>query len=216
MPISTMHAHRGLNSRTEQYTHLPGRGRLEGLGRHDVRPAGERRTGPNLVYPVTGSTGMAEVVRTYIELEIMTDLAPTERSRWSSSPTNSISRRPWRRCGSIDVDLKTAVGSLRLTKASVTGYALERMSIRSRSSWRVTVSTRCRSPRAAREDGRAEGSRANRRAQAQGRARQGAADDPRRKRREKSRNRVLIELERQRRVADDRAVAERVLGAKLP
>src|SRR5262245_57594363 len=37
--------------------------------------------GPNLLYPITGSTGMAEVVRTYIELETLTDFAPVKDRR---------------------------------------------------------------------------------------------------------------------------------------
>ena len=40
---------------------------------------GNAEANPNLVYPVTGATGMGEVVRTYIKLEMLTDVIVRDR-----------------------------------------------------------------------------------------------------------------------------------------
>lgn len=89
-------------------------------------PCGRRATaaGPNLVYPITGSTGMAEVVRTYIELEAMTDLAPNPNSGEMVTFSDDLEFTTTLEAGAaLDLDLKTPVGSLRLSRATVTGYA---------------------------------------------------------------------------------------------
>ena len=179
-----------------------------------------RAAQPNLVYPITGSTGMAEVVRTYIELEIMTDLAPTGSGRETVTFSDDLDFTTTLEIGGfIDVDLKTVVGSLRLTKASVTGSALRKdvhsvKVVLARDGGHVDVDH----PEGARR------TVAGRKAQAKGKIDRSEIKDVRGKglqtylaqRLEKSRNRVLIELNRQRRVADDKAVAERVLGTLLP
>ena len=179
-----------------------------------------RAAQPNLAYPVTGSTGMAEVVRTYIELEILTDLAATGTGAETVTFSDDLLFTTTLETGAfLDLSLKTAVGSLRLTKASVTGSALRKdvhsvKVVLARDGGRVDVDL----PEGARK------TVAGRKAQAKGKIDRSKIKYVRGKglqtylaqRREKSRNRVLIELNRQRRVADDKAVAERVLGTLLP
>ena len=88
-----------------------------------------KETRPNLTYPITGSTGMAEVVRTYIELESFTDLQSvgdvtvagkkeiiTFSDKLDFTTTFSAG-------ASLDFQFDTAVGTLRLTKASMAGSA---------------------------------------------------------------------------------------------
>jgi len=180
-----------------------------------------RAAQPNLVYPVTGSTGMAEVVRTYIELEILTDLAATGSGAETVTFSDKLDFTTTLETGaSLDLSLKTAVGSLVLTKASVAGFAA-RKDIHS-----VKV-VLARDDKDVDVDLPEDAQRIvawRRVAQAKGKIDRATIKHVRGKglqehlaqRREKSRNRVLIELNRQRRVADDKAVAERVLGTLLP
>jgi hypothetical protein len=191
----------------------------------DLRDLAETRCGrrvraaqPNLPYPVTGSTGMAEVVRTYIELEILTDLAATGSNKETVTFSDNLQFTTTLDTGAfLDLSLKTAVGSLRLTKASATAARKDTHSVRvvlARDGEHVDVDL----PEDARK------TVAGRMAQARGKIDRATIKAVRGKglqehlaqRREQSRNRVLIELNRQRRVADDKAVAERVLGTLLP
>jgi hypothetical protein len=93
----------------------------------DARCGASRRMGaaPNLVYPITGSTGMAEVVRTYIELEQLTDLAADEKEIVTFS--DKLDFTTTLEVGAIpNLELDTAVGSLKLIKASIAGSSLRK------------------------------------------------------------------------------------------
>jgi hypothetical protein len=180
-----------------------------------------RAAQPNLAYPVTGSTGMAEVVRTYIELEILTDLAATGSGAETVAFSDRLDFTTTLETGaSLDLSLKTAVGNLVLTKASAAGFAARKdihsvrvvlarddkdvdvdlpEDVQRTVAWRRVAQAKGKIDRATIKHVRGKG-----------------LQEHLAQRREKSRNRVLIELNRHRRVADDKAVAERVLGTLLP
>ena len=81
---------------------------------------------PNLIHPVTGSTGMAEVVSTYLELEMLTDLG----SRSDTTPitfSDNLSFTTTLEAGAaVNLELRTPVAGLKLTKASLSGSALRK------------------------------------------------------------------------------------------
>jgi hypothetical protein len=79
---------------------------------------------PNLIYPITGSIGMAEVVRTYIELETFTDFTNEPKNNKIDAFSDKLTfTTTFDTSASVTVDFKTAVGSLKLTKASLSGSA---------------------------------------------------------------------------------------------
>jgi hypothetical protein len=177
-------------------------------------PCGRREatTGPNLVYPITGSTGMAEVVRTYIELEAMTDLASQGEMVTFSDELDFTTTLETG--AAIDVSLRTPVGSLRLSRATVTGSLVRKDT---HSVWVVLARDRKHRDvdlpdsemRMAARKGQVGGPKLK---DVRGKGLQTFLVQ----KGETSRNRVFIELEKQRRAENDRAVAERVLGTKLP
>jgi hypothetical protein len=169
--------------------------------------------GPNLVYPITGSTGMADVVRTYIELETLTDLAPGKDAKTVTFSDDLDFTTTFETAAALDVSLKTAVGSLRLSKVSVAGVAMREdvhsvkvVLARDPDHFDVDSPGRDKS-----RLGKTKGEKAKVK-DVRGKGLQTFLAQ----RKETGRNRVFIELEKQRRVADDKAVAERVLGLKLP
>jgi hypothetical protein len=176
--------------------------------------------GPNLVYPVTGSTGMDEVVQTYIELEALTrldlpgDRKPNERITVFSDKLDFTTTLV--AGATTDWQFSTSVGTLRLTKASLSASAL-RKDLHS-----VTVALArdgdpdllpsppvgMMSPRLATRD-RATGAPIpfvrDKRLQVSLAQKASVA-----------RNKILIELERRRHVDENREVAGRVLGLSQP
>jgi len=183
-------------------------------------PCGRRATaaGPNPAYPITGSTGMAEVVRTYIELEAMTDFAvkaPNKRGEVVTFSDELEFTTTLDTGTFIDVNLSTPVRSLRLSKATVTGSLLRKdvhsvkvVLARDQDHRDVDLPERG-TPRMAVRKGQVDGPTLK---DVRGKGLQTFLVQ----KRETSRNRVFIELEKQRRVDNDKAVAERVLGVKLP
>jgi hypothetical protein len=206
---------------------------VDDLGELDGAWCGQRTksVGPNPIYPVTGSTGMAEVVRSYIELETLTDLQSVSTTRVAGKTeivtfSDKLDFTTEFVFGVLpELEFQTAVGILKLTKASIAGSVL-RHDFHS-----VNVVL-------ARDDGadldlpdeRPSAALARRKVPAvgprtpavdKGRA---VIDDVRDKSLQKfltqraavARNRVVIELDRRRLVAEDKAVAERVLAVPLP
>jgi hypothetical protein len=183
-----------------------------------------RRKGnePNLIYPITGSVGMAEVVQTYIELEVFTDLAPEAKTTVGDKAENITFSDRLDFTTTLDAGatatwkFETAAGSLRLTNASLSGSA-HREDTHS-----VTVAL-------ARDKDvdpdLSESARAIRAASAAKSREPSFPLELIRDRRVRfklaqraaiARNRVFLELERRRLVDEDRDVASRVLGVQLP
>jgi hypothetical protein len=173
---------------------------------------------PNLIYPITGSTGMAEVVRTYIELETFTNLDTVTGTTATAPRKNEIVTfsdkldftTTFDAGASLDLKFDTAVGSLRLTRATISGSAY-RQDVHS-----VTVALA--RDKDAHPDlviplvrsGRRVGSLPVEQIRDKYvRENLAQRDAP-------AHNRVLLELERRRIVDEDRAVAERVLGVPVP
>ncbi len=73
----------------------------------------------NHLYPITGATGMAEVVRTYIELELITDLGRDDEGVVFSE--DSLFTTNFSAGATPDLSIDTPIGGLRITKVSVTG-----------------------------------------------------------------------------------------------
>lgn len=73
----------------------------------------------NHLYPITGATGMAELVRTYIELELITDL---ERAEEGVVFSDNLSFTTNFSAGATpDLSIATPIGGLRITKVRVLG-----------------------------------------------------------------------------------------------
>jgi hypothetical protein len=179
--------------------------------------------GPNVIYPITGSTGMGEVVQTYIELEALTRFEIAgERPTGAKDKdlvlfSDKLDFTTTLEAGATtEWTFSTSVGTLRLTKASLSGSAL-RKDIHS-----VTVAIARDgepdppAPRGSLRAGRAMVSRD---------ATTGASVPYVRDRQLQvflaqkaavARNKILIELERRRHVDENRDVAARVLGLQLP
>jgi hypothetical protein len=177
----------------------------------------------NLIYPITGSTGMAEVVRTYVELEAFSDLtnnpAPGKKEIVVFSDKLGFTTT-FDASESVQLEFKTAVGSLRLTTASLSGSAYRQ------DMHTVTVAL------ARDKDADPDLVKSERDLVRTGRRLMvpmvGARPVPFEEIRDKdvrdglarrgavARNRVLLELERRRLVDEDRAVVARVLGQPLP
>jgi hypothetical protein len=89
-----------------------------------------KATEANLIYPITGSTGMAEVLQTYIELETITDL-PKPGSSTVTKETDVFSDElafttRFEAGGTLLLSFETKVGTLRLSKASLAASALRK------------------------------------------------------------------------------------------
>lgn len=73
----------------------------------------------NPLYPITGATGMGEVVKTYVRLEILTDLARDDNDTVFSDALAFTTRLT---AGATPkLELSTVAGSFKLTHASFTG-----------------------------------------------------------------------------------------------
>ena len=80
-----------------------------------------RGTGPNFVYPVAGNIGMAEVVRTYVELETLSDLEHfggklAQRQVFFTDALKFTTN--FSAGAEIDVSVNTGVGTLSLKRAT--------------------------------------------------------------------------------------------------
>jgi hypothetical protein len=157
-----------------------------------------RGTRPNFVYPVAGNIGMAEVVRTYIELETLSDLKQANEKLAQKQVffTDALEFTTSFSAGAeIDVSVNTGVGTLSLKRATATASRSDVHSVKvilARGDEDVD-------PPDLYKDVRDKGLQidlAQRRAQ--------------------SRNKILIQFSKTRRTAERKAVAERVLGAPLP
>lgn len=159
-----------------------------------------REATPNLLHPISGSTGMAEVVRTYLELEMLTDLQLGRKVNNNKMVTftDRLDFTTTMAAGaSADIELDTPAGSLRLTRASLTGTAFRKDAhsvqvVLARDNRDVDV------PDVVRD------------------VRDKGLQTFLTQTKALSRNNILIELSRQRRADEDRAVAERVLGQPVP
>jgi hypothetical protein len=175
----------------------------------------------NHAYPITGATGMAEVVRTYINLELITDLAAHSGDDVVFSDdllfTTSFSAG-----ATPDLSIDTPVGGLRITKVRLTG------SVSRQDQHGVTVAL-ARDPAHADVDlppGSPEGfarsiRKGNRTVTLDRMARAKEVTDRRlqtalAKQDAGSRNRVLLELQRRRNLREDDRVVARVLTGAPP
>jgi hypothetical protein len=172
-------------------------------------------TQANWAFPITGATGMAEVVRSYIRLQLLSGNTPDlvslgpkfDNSVFSDSLTYTTNLTAG---VTPTLELSAGIGSLRLTHASISGAA-GRLDTHD-----VTVALSF--------DEKAAGQNAMMRTasvQRQTWANDFFALDSRALRRlaQKDsgvRNRVLIELARRRKIREDNRVVERVLGTPLP
>ena len=163
---------------------------------------GRRTTGagPNFVYPVAGNIGMAEVVRTYIELETLSDLKKGSgqlgRAHKQVFFTDELDFTTTFSAGAtVDVSLNTGVGTLTLTNATASASRKDVHSVKVM----LARGNEDVDPPDLFKDVRDKGLQidlAQRRAQ--------------------SRNKILIQFSKTRRTAEQRDVAERVLGVPVP
>jgi hypothetical protein len=184
-----------------------------------------KSTRANLVYPVTGSTGMAEIVRTYIELEKLTDLRgekttkkvkkgkeTTEEEQEIVTFSDKLEFITTLEVGVMPrLELETTIGVLKLTKASTTAAALRRdlhavtvVLARDHNNVDVDLPGTGRAIAAPSAITTKSGFQI-------ADVRDKGLQTFMAQRRSVARNRVLIELERRRLVAEDEAVVARVL-----
>jgi hypothetical protein len=77
---------------------------------------------PNLTYPIAGSTGMAEFIRTYMRLEMLTDLPAAKEDDVVFSDKLDFTTKL--SAGAMPtLEVSSVAGSFRLTKASIFGSA---------------------------------------------------------------------------------------------
>lgn len=184
---------------------------LEDLREIEEAECSNDRARANRRHPITGATGMDEIVRTYIRLEKLTDLA---RGGEDTVFADDIDFTTEFVVGALpNLTVETVVGSFRLTRASVTG-SVQRKDVHS-----VTVALardaehedvdpsrmpklaqrRVKAREARRELIETDVTQASRSLRALGRKNADA------------RNRVLLELQRRRNVREDAKVVSRVL-----
>jgi|KBSSwiStaDraftv2_1062776.scaffolds.fasta_scaffold41304_4 hypothetical protein len=155
-------------------------------------------TGPNFVYPVAGHIGMAEVVRTYIELETLSDLKPGDARLAGKQVffTDDLDFTTTFSAGAVvDLSLNTGMGTLTLSGATASASRKDVHSVKvilARGDEDVD-------PPDLYKD-----------------VRDRALQIDLTQRRAHSRNKILIEFSKTRRTAEQREVAERVLGVPLP
>jgi hypothetical protein len=93
---------------------------LDSLADIDKADCSAQTVRANKIYPITGATGMGEVVRTYIRLEKLTDL--TQRNAHNDVFVDDIKYKTEFTAGlTPTVELKSVVGSLRVRKFSFGG-----------------------------------------------------------------------------------------------
>jgi hypothetical protein len=169
---------------------------------------------PNLIHPVTGSTGMAEIVSTYLELEMLTDLASAKQTDPIIFKDRLTFTATLQAATAIELELRTPVAGLKLTKASLGASALRRdvhtvFVVLTREQPEIDVD---------KLETRRLGQ--TRKMERQLDRFRGVQDSDLRARLTQrsalARNRVLFELDRQRLVTEENAVAARVLGIPLP
>jgi hypothetical protein len=82
-------------------------------------------TPPNWVYPIVGSIGMDELVRTYIKLEKLTDLAPGGAKTGANDvfADELTFTTEWSAGATATIELNTVAGTFRLTKIAPFGNA---------------------------------------------------------------------------------------------
>jgi hypothetical protein len=181
---------------------------LKRVGDVDCSP---EATQANWAYPITGATGMAEVVRSYIRLQLLSAQGPILQTFDKAVFSDELTYRTHLTAGvNPTLELTAGVGSLRLTHASISGTA-SRVDVHV-----VTVALSF-------DEGAANQNATMRTASVE---RNALADnvsalDSRALRRLAQKdagvqNRVLIELARRRKVREDERVVERVLGTPLP
>ncbi|MDX2204034.1 MAG: hypothetical protein NW223_14885 [Hyphomicrobiaceae bacterium] len=85
---------------------------------------GEMEAHSNPVHPITGAIGMAEVVKSYVELEILTDLGGVPSDKEIIVFSDALSYTTVLDAGaSLVWSYPTSVGTIRLTKAGFSGSA---------------------------------------------------------------------------------------------
>jgi hypothetical protein len=176
----------------------------------------------NPVYPITGSIGISEIVRTYIELETMTELTTVNAEKGQEMIAFSDRLEfttTFDAAASAELQFETAVGSWRLTNASLSGSAF-RQDVH-----KVTVSLArdggaepdlpeiARFGRSVRRSPAKPGQLPNFPIQA---IRDKGLQTFLAQRASVARNRILFELERRRHTDENKDVAERVLGVPVP
>jgi hypothetical protein len=98
---------------------------LEDLSTVDGADCSAAAQQANWLYPITGATGMAEVVQSYLKLQLLTDLKNTGGTHFDDAVFSDALTYTTILSAGINptLELKAGVGSLRLTKASITGTA---------------------------------------------------------------------------------------------
>jgi hypothetical protein len=205
--------------------------RLQDLHTTDCRRA--PKTQANLVYPITGSTGMAEVVRSYIELETITDLVSVGSTTFGSKSEIVTFSDDLQFTTTLDMGasaswtFQSAVGSVRLTNATLSAsvhrsdvhnvvVALAR-DAKDDPDRRPKIGMKIALRNAAKEEpAKGERSALPIRAAPTLGIRDKKLQNFLTQRMAVARNRVLFELERRRHVNEDRTVASRVLGKPVP
>jgi len=165
----------------------------------------------NWVYPITGATGMAEVVRSYIRLQLLASLRQDPVPKFSPAVFSDALDYTTRLTVGVNptLELKAGVGSLRLTNASISGTA-------DREDQHLVTVALAFDEKAAGLNPTARMASLERQAWANNTF----ALDSRALRRLVQKdagvqNSVLIELARRRKVREDERVVERVLGTPL-
>jgi hypothetical protein len=184
------------------------------------------RPGPNLAYPISGSLRVDEVVRTYIQLEVITDLDDPKDD--DNKINFTVQKGKKQRSGVFSetlefntkltvgatptLALSAVVGSFRLTHATVHGQA-------KRNDAHTLIVAFAQSPDFKDENPKARRARADRRrligkgekvvrgARVESALAQGSS--------EHARNRVALELARVRNLLDDEQESARFLGKQL-
>ena len=189
---------------------------------HKARCGQVETTRRNLIYPITGSIGIAEVVRTYIELETMTELKTVggEQDPEMIAFSDQLAFTTKFDAGAnAELKFETAVGSWRLTKASLSGSASRQdlhkvtVSLARDGSVDPDLPETARFGPSVRRSPAKPGQLPNFPIQA---VRDKGLQTFLAQRASVARNRILIELERRRRTDENKDVASRVLGIQLP
>jgi hypothetical protein len=212
--------------------------RLQDL--HSENCIGANTAQANLLYPITGSTGMAEVVRSYIELETVTNLGQVDSTQTATGKQEIVTFSDTLNFittletgASATWTFETRVGTVRLTNATLSGSAS-----RTDNHTVVVVLARDAKDDPDRVSGAGPRVAAAHAARAARMAKEAKQEPPvitpvstaaptlgiRDKRLQNfltqraavARNRVLFELERRRHVDEDRVVASRVLNIPVP
>jgi hypothetical protein len=185
---------------------------LEELARVSDAKCSPDATQANWAYPITGATGMAEVVRSYIRLQLLSGLARAPVDGFDTAVFSDALKYTTRWTAGVTpkLALTAGVGSFELTNASITGTASRE------DTHNLTVAMSFDEKAAGRNGTMRTASLARQRwidndsildSRALRRVAQGDSG---------VRNRVLIELQRRRKVREDAAVVARVLGIPLP